>query len=311
MNIDMDRAHRRVKLRDLETLMAVVEAGGIRRAAQRLHMSQPAVSKSIAALEEATGAPLLERSRRGISITPCGQALIRRSAAMFDEWKQGLRELERLADPEGGEIALACGESIGAGLVAAAIERMSRRHPRVRFRIDSGDMKVVLSHFLSQRLTDVAITRDPGAAGGPFEVEPLFHEQLLVVADKSSPWGSRRRMALDELAEARWILSPFETAEDSPVASAFRAIGMPLPQAHALSNSLNLRYALLATGRFVTMMPASMVRLGRIPPTLKVLPIDVGRWPAPTVIVRMPGRSLSPAVDIFLDTLRDLSKPLS
>src|SRR3989442_12588575 len=145
---------RRVKLRDLDTLMTVVSVGGMRKAAEQLHLSQPAVSKAVAELENTLGVTLLDRSRRGVAVTSFGQALIKRAAVMFDELQQGARELEHLADPYGGQISLACAETINAGLVAAAIERMTRQHPRVSFGVDSGDPPVLLSHFLLERVSD-------------------------------------------------------------------------------------------------------------------------------------------------------------
>ena len=98
MPTEIRRLLRRIRLRDLDTLATVVRAGGMRKAALELHMSQPAVSKAIAELEDAVGYSLLDRSRRGVEVTACGQALIRRSSAIFDELRSGVRELEDLAD---------------------------------------------------------------------------------------------------------------------------------------------------------------------------------------------------------------------
>src|SRR5262245_387439 len=101
-----DRTKRRLKLRDLETLMAVVEAGSMGKAAQRLKLFQPAISKSIADLEAALGVRLLDRSRRGVEPTPYGLALIRRGVSAFDELKLGVQEIEFLADPAAGELRI-------------------------------------------------------------------------------------------------------------------------------------------------------------------------------------------------------------
>lgn len=80
-----DKLKRRLELRDMDTLMAVARAGGMRKAAEALHMSQPAVSKAIAQLEDALGVPLFDRSARGVTPTPYGQARLRRGVAVFDE----------------------------------------------------------------------------------------------------------------------------------------------------------------------------------------------------------------------------------
>lgn len=308
---ELQRLRRRVKLRDLETLMTVVSAGGMRRAAEQLHVSQPAVSKSVAALEEALGVSLLERSRQGVEVTRYGQALIKRSEAMFDELQQGLRDLAHLADPEGGEINLACSETLNAGLVSAAMERMSRQYPRVTFGVDSGDAAVLVSHFLLTRVSDFVITRPPAAGlHGTIRTEALFRERLQVVVGVASPWAKRRKLTLAELAGEPWILSRNEIGGDSPVVHAFRHAGVPLPRRCMLSGSLNVRYTLLATGRFVTVMPHSLLCFGGTRQLVKVLPVEIGQWHAPTTVITLANRSLSPTAEAYLDIVRELSRPL-
>jgi len=306
------RLLRRLRLRDLETLAMVVRAGGMRKAAETLHLSQPAVSKAIAALEDAVGFPLLDRSRQGVAVTTYGEALIRHAAIMFDQLQRGVRELEHLADPEGGVINIACAETINAGIVAAAMERMTRLYPRVGFSVDSGDPPLLVSHFLLERVSDCVISRPFGAII-PTEVhtEPLLRERLEVVVSRRSPWASRRRLSLEDLADAPWILSQSEVTGDSPVVSAFRAAGLELPRHTVLTGSLNVRYTLLATGRFVTVMPHSVLRFGAARAALKVLPIEIGRWPTPVMILRLVNRGLSPAAQTFLDIVRELAAPLA
>lgn len=307
------RLIRRLRLRDLETLATVVRAGGMRKAADTLHLSQPAVSKAIAALEDAVGFPLLDRSRQGVAVTTYGEALIRHAAIMFDELQRGMRELEHLADPEGGHINIACAETINAGLVAAAMERMTRQYPRVGFSVHSGDQPLLVSHFLLERVSDCVISRPFGGGDIPSAVrsEPLFRERLEVVVSRNSPWARRRRLRLNELADAPWILSHSEVTGDSPVVSAFRAAGVELPRHKVLTGSLNVRYTLLATGRFVTVMPHSVLRFGAARGALKVLPIEIGWWPTPVMIMRLADRGLGPAAQTFLDIVRELAAPLA
>src|SRR5258708_21299317 len=87
-----NRTKRRFKIRDLDVLMAVVEAGGIGKAAGRLRVSQPAVSKSISDLEDMFWVRLLERSRQGSKATPYPIALIKPATAIFDQLRTSLQE---------------------------------------------------------------------------------------------------------------------------------------------------------------------------------------------------------------------------
>ena len=99
-----ERIGRRIKLRDLHILLAVVRCRSMAKAATELTISQPAVSKAIADMEYTLGLRLLDRSWNGIEPTMYGRALIKRGVAIFDELRQGVKELEFLADPTAGEL---------------------------------------------------------------------------------------------------------------------------------------------------------------------------------------------------------------
>src|SRR5215469_7206669 len=101
-----DRTKRRLKLRDLDILTALIDTGTMGKAASRLGISQPAVSKAIAELEAALGVRLVDRERRGITPTPYGLALQKRSVAIFNDLRQGVQDIDFLSDPTTGEIRI-------------------------------------------------------------------------------------------------------------------------------------------------------------------------------------------------------------
>ena len=309
--MEIAKVKRRVRLRDLDTLVAVVHTGAMRKAAEQLHLSQAAVSKAVQELERAFGVALLERSSRGVEATACGQALVRRAKAVFDELQGALREFEHLGDPAGGEVHLGCMETLHAGLVGAAVERLVHQHPRMRFQFESGQSPELIDHFLRERLVEFVIARPyvlplpPGIEG-----EPLFHDQLRVVVGLESPFARRRRLTLDELAGESWILSRNELLPQTPVVEAFAAAGLPMPAQRVISGSLNMRYNLLATGRFVTVMPHSLLPFAKHRSMVRVLPVPLPLWRTPTMILTLQGRTLGPAARLFLATVRELAKPL-
>ena len=99
-----ERIGRRIRLRDIQILLAVVQCGNMTKAAKRLAISKPVVSKVIADLEYVVGVRLLDRDRHGAEPTIYGAALIKHDAAAFDELKQGVQEIEFLTDPTVGEL---------------------------------------------------------------------------------------------------------------------------------------------------------------------------------------------------------------
>src|SRR4051812_23797200 len=93
------RIGRRVRLRDLHILFAVVQLGSMGKAGLHLGMTQSAVSQAMAALEHAVGVPLLDRTSRGVELTVYGTALMQRAQAAFDELRSGIKDIESLTDP--------------------------------------------------------------------------------------------------------------------------------------------------------------------------------------------------------------------
>src|SRR5882757_8644664 len=101
-----DRIGRRMKLQDLHILMSVVQAGSMGKAAERLNSTQPAISRSIAELEHALGVRLLDRHRQGVEPTEYGRALLDCGVAVFDDLRQGVKNIAFLADPAAGELRI-------------------------------------------------------------------------------------------------------------------------------------------------------------------------------------------------------------
>ena len=133
------RIGQRVKLRDLHVLSAVVRLGSMVKAATHLAMSQSSVSEAIANLEDALRVRLLDRSPHGVAPTIYADALLRRGHAVFDELRQGISEIEFLAGSTKGEVRVACPELLSAGLLPAAIDRLSRQYPKIVVRVSPLD----------------------------------------------------------------------------------------------------------------------------------------------------------------------------
>src|SRR5262249_34679315 len=204
--------------------MSVVQAGGMRKAAAQLGTSQPAISRSISDLEHAVGVRLLDRSSGGIEPTPYGRALIKRGAAVFDELRQGIREIEFLADPTSGELRIGCSESLAAGPVLAVIDRLTRRYPRIVLHV-STTAGPPLYRDLRERNVEIAISLVTGGeAVADMVVENLFVDNyFVVVAGAQNPLAHRRKNELAELGNEAWTLRAPASVASALVAEAFRA----------------------------------------------------------------------------------------
>jgi DNA-binding transcriptional LysR family regulator len=308
---DADNLGRLLKLRDLQILAAVVQWGSMARAASHLAMSQPAVSESISNLEAVLRVRLLDRSTRGAEPTPYAEALLRRSRVAFDELRQGIREIEFLADPTVGEVRVVCGDTIAAGLLPGVIDRLSRRYPRIVVRVVQSTTGTVELRELRERTVDLALVRLPGSVvDDDLDAEMLFDDPHRVVVGARSPWARRRRVTLAALANAPWIFPANPVIRDV-IAEAFAACGQNPPQETVSSNSILLRNHLLATGRFVTVLPHSVVRYNARQWSLKALAIDLPVKTRSVAILTLKHRSLSPVVQRFIENVRVVAKAVS
>jgi DNA-binding transcriptional LysR family regulator len=304
-----DRIGRRLRPRDLHVFLAVAEKGNMAMAAKQLAISRPVVSKTIADLEHTLGVRLLDRTPRGVEPTLYGRALLKRSLAVFDELRQSVKEIEFLSDPSVGELRIGFGEVPAAGLIPAAIDGLSRQYRNITVHTEQGSLETLLD-FLRSRRCEVVVTRLlPGAPD--MDVDPLHCDQLRVVAGARSKWTRQRRIELADLANESWVQAPREMEPDSPTLAAFNAAGLSGPRVVVRSSSLNLRYGLLATGRFVTMIPDSVLRYGPARASIRILPIKLPRWHVPTCAITLNGRSLSPLARLFIDSLHKLARPLA
>jgi DNA-binding transcriptional LysR family regulator len=184
-----DRIGRRLKLRDLHLLMTVVQRGSMAKAATELAVSQPAVSKAIADMEHTLGLRLLDRGRNGIEPTAYGRALVKRGLTIFDELKQGIEELEFLADASVGSLRIGSTESIAAGMLPAIIERFWREHPGVRLDVAQAVISTLHYRELRERSIDLLIGRIPTPfAEDDLEADVVYDDQVVVVAGRKSKW---------------------------------------------------------------------------------------------------------------------------
>lgn len=308
MDVD-DRVLRRLKLSDLRLLQAVVTWGSMARAATRLNISQPAVSKAIKSLEQALGIRLLDRTPQGIEPTIYGRALLKGGVAVFDELQQSVRQIAFLADPGAGRLHIGCTEAGAAGFVPAVIARLSRQYPRVTFRVTTGDAAAFIERHLPQREIDLAIGAMPDAAASHDDIasEVLFEERYFVMAGARSKWARRRNIALRDLVQEPWVLPPADTTMGMHIARAFRAEGLEPPHSQVMSFSVPLCHNLLASSGFLTIFPITMTRLAG---HLNLRPLDI-RFPEISraiVIMTLRSRTLSPLAELFISCARDMAK---
>lgn len=302
---------RRLRLRDLHVLFQVVECGSMAKAAAQMRITQSAVSQAIADLEHTVGVRLLDRSPRGVEATIYGAALLRRGKAAFDELRQGILELDYLADASVGEIRLGCPETLTSAILPTIVTRFSAQHPGAMLEVDNVT-GVTSAPRLRDRSLDLVFARGgPGLASfendDDVRVETLFEDKLAIVVGSESPWARRRKVTLADLRDAPWISVPYGLTQQG-LGHAFAAAGLGAPNIVLKTFSIHLRLNLIVTGRFVTTLPRSVINCYRERFAFKVLPIDLLTPGWTVAIATLRHRTLNPLVLKFIECARSVAR---
>ena len=284
-----DRIERRVRLQDLRILMTVIEAGTMGKAAGHVNSTQPAISRSIAELERALGVRLLDRYRHGIEPTEHGRALLRCGMAVFDELRQGLKNIEFLSNPSTGEVRIGSTAFLAASFVSAVVNRLSGLFPGITFHLVTGTTESLHRDLHERRVDLLVLRRSSPGEEEKLDFEFLFDDPFAVAAGAHHPLVGRRCLRLAELVNEAWALPSPESAIGSVAIEAFRKSGLDLPRTRVVAILPEIRLSLLRGGRFLTIFPLSVLRFPNRRPDIKVLPVrlQVNRVPVGIVTLRL------------------------
>jgi DNA-binding transcriptional LysR family regulator len=306
-----DRTGSRIKLRDLHILMAIADAGSMAKAAAKLRISHPAISKTISEIEGTLGVRLLDRGSKGAELTAYGEVLLRCGINIFDEMRQGLRSLASLSDPDSGEVRLGCTEVVVHSLAPAIVRRYLKKYPGVQLDVKLTNPGEHQIQELRDRKIDLLITRATGRRlEDDFHSEVLFDEPFVFVVGAESEFARKRRVALKDIIESNWVLPSYDSAPGALIAGVFRANDFQPPTPAIKTVSIQLTKSLIASGAFVGILPTSVAALDARQAGLKVLPLKSSGPRISAEIVFLKNRTLSPAVESFIDCAREVAKSI-
>jgi DNA-binding transcriptional LysR family regulator len=304
---------RSLRLRDLHVLQSVAQHGSMVKAAAFLKVSQPAVSEVISDIEKMLHVDLFERTAQGVAPTAAGHALLRRSIVAFDELKQGIREIESLRDPAGGVLRIGSVESIASSILPEAIQTFSHQYPRAVITLDQITTPSLELPRLRDRNLDIVLARIRALrpADSDLQAEFLFDDRVIIAAGAQTKWAKRRKIDLAELVDEPWTMLPPHEWNIGVLETAFTERGLTVPKASVLTFSVHMRAHLVASGRFISVFPKSMLHFYANRSALKALPVDMPDESWPVAVVTLKNRNLNPVALRFIDHLREITKSIT
>ena len=293
-----------LRMRHLDVLLAVAAEGSMQRAALRVHLTQPAISKLVRELETMFGAALFDRTKRGVTLTECGRALTIRAEYLRNDIERARDEVAAIGRGTLGSLRIGALPVVESALLPQSLMALRRIAPELRIRVQDGT-GVALLESLRRGEIDCVIGRlDSGADGKDIRAEKLLRLPTRIVARRRHPLAARKRVTPEQLASYPWVLpqpgAPIRTVIDG----VFAAAGIPAPLPAVESTSIRLNYELMRSSDMIGVMPddaAAAYNAGR---ALAILPFDIGeRLPWVGVMTRT--APPSQALTLFLRVLRE------
>lgn len=288
-------ARLRMNLRALRTFVATAEAGSLGRAAARLHVSQPAASRQIQALESQFGVPLFQRIGRGLQLTAEGEDLLRQSRQLLTAAESLSERARTLKGGQTGTLKLAATPHVIAGVLAPFLRQHQLRHPDVEVQLLEGGASVVPSR-LERGEAHLAIMP---ADDERFDGRLLYPVYAVAVLPKSHRLRSRAGLELAELADEPLLLLRREFGSRRWFDAACEAAHLR-PRIRLESAAPQTLIELAAAGYGVAIVPSTVVIRGD---AVRVMPlvhrkVPLGRW---SMVGRDPRRHLPPYAERFVD----------
>ncbi|MFC5186403.1 LysR family transcriptional regulator [Actinomadura harenae] len=271
----------------LRVFREVAERGTLTAAAASLGYTQSAVSRQIAALERAAGAPLLSRRHDGVRLTPAGRIVLRRAAAVLGEIDAAARELAGLPG-EGGTVRLGWITSAGAWILPRALTALRATHPRITVVTREGGTPALV-RALRAGTVDVALLssappyRAPDDESPALALETLTERGLLLAVPAGHPLARGDHADVADLRGRRWIAG---TGQDR-VLGVWPGLDERPEIAHSARDWL-AKLRLVDAGLGITTIPAALART--VPPGVRVLPVRGGPQEQRRIqLARLPG----------------------
>ncbi len=190
-----------MELRQLDTIRAVVECGGYKKAGERLHLSHPAVHRQVKLLEQELGEPVFQRVGRRVQLTEAGKRLLALANRVNDEISDVMSEIRDLVNVECGELRLGTATTILMFFFPPVAQRFHRRHPKVIIHVATSTVRQIIAEVASGEL-DLGIIFVPPQFDLPdlgTQREPLYEEEFVLAFSDDHPFSRRRRIAPPDL----------------------------------------------------------------------------------------------------------------
>ena len=292
---------------DTDTLLAfvnIVDAGSFSGAAEKLHLSQPAISKRIAVLERRLGCPVFDRVNRSVLLTDAGRILNEHARSILQDLGDVARRIEDLGRHPTGQLQIATTHHIGQWRLAVPLTSFRKRFPDVSLDLNFLDSDIAYQQVLANELDLALVTFAPSGAPGELEHLPVWHDPLVIACANQHPLAalsSQEGVSLEQLLSFDAVLPDTTTYTGRIAHELFAKHGDAL-KVHTTTNYLETIRMLVGIGLGWSLLPRNMVDNG-----MCTIPQPALSATRTLGFIHHPRRTLSRAGQAFINTVLESS----
>ena len=295
-----------MRLSLLNAFIAVAEAGGVRPAARKLGISQPALSKTVQLLEQDLGVALFVRGARGVTLSEAGKAFLPRARALSAEERRARDELAQLRGATDGCLSIGVAPSAAMGLAPRAIVALRKRWPKAVLRVIDVLYPTVLS-MLREGEIDIALGPRIGPRpepGSNILMQPLLLNQVCIVVRRDHPLAHATTLA--ELADAEWLRSGPKGGPSTVIEEAFKAAGLDPPRALVQCESFLALPDIVANSELVAIAPSQLLEQHAARANVVQVHVRESLQPTEVSLLTRAGEPLAPIARDMVEIVRSL-----
>ena len=285
-------------------LLSIAETGSFTKAAAARHVSQPALSNSMAVLEQSLGVRLLERRRSGAVLTDYGRLLVTHAQALSALLTRAEGDVRLKRQGLEGSLTVGASPLACAALVPNAVAALARKTPNIRVAVDERPDDQLM-HGLRTGAFDLTVNPAGGASDPPdIARETLFGDVPVLLVRRRHPLARRRLVRLKELGDVHWVLPSAQTAMWRHIEALFAADNVSWPTNYVTTNSVLALRSLIMGSDSVTISSPHLMELELAAGQLAGIPLRKPHFRRDIVLRRRKNQALSPLAERFIATLR-------
>jgi DNA-binding transcriptional LysR family regulator len=303
----IQRLPRHLKMGELRVFVAVLRHRSFHKAAAVLHLTQPAVTKAIAGLEETLGVKLFDRNASGVEPTAHGHSFSPRAVAIFEELRRAAQDLTLVSSGAKGSLRVGIVPMPAVPFLPVAVKRLVDDHPDIFVSVVE-DRESELVDRLRKRDIDLAILRlslvEPG---DDMQVATLFEEKLCVAASKDHALAARTHLTWPELLKERWVMPPADCYFSEHALRTLIKLDMEMPRHAVESESIHIQFGMVMHAGMLSFAQRSQITFAPGREFLVRLPFELPINASAVAAISLKSHEPSPLAQQLVTHIRSMA----